>query len=76
MNKKEAIAYAQIALENMLKTKDKEITIEDLGMNMKAAFRLYPRDVAVITADAKLYANKKLREAKKEAYSCPNQNIH
>ncbi len=66
MNKKEAIAYAQIALENMLRTRDKEITLEDLGMNMKAAFRLYPRDVALITAEAKLYANRKLREAKKK----------
>lgn len=76
MNKKEAIAYAQIALENMLRIRDKEITIEDLGMNMKAAFRLYPRDVALITAEAKLYANKKLREEKKHEYSCPNPNIH
>ena len=76
MNKKEAIAYAQIALENMIRTRNKEITIEDLGMNMKAAFKLYPRDVALITAEAKLYANKKLRETKKHEYSCPNLNIH
>ena len=65
MNKKEAIAYAQIALENMLRTNDKEISLADLGMNMKSAFRLYTRDVALITADAKVYAEHKLKEERK-----------
>lgn len=65
MNKKEAIAYAQIALENMLRTNDKVISLADLGMNMKSAFRLYKRDIALITAEAKLYAERKLIEEKK-----------
>ncbi len=65
MNKKEAIAYAQIALENMLRTNDKEITLADLGMNMKSAFRLYKRDIALNTAEAKLYEERKLIEEKK-----------
>ena len=64
MNKKEAIAYAQIALENMNVGYNTNLPLCDLAMNMKAAFRLYNRDLAVITAEAKVYAEKKLREKK------------
>ena len=64
MNKKEAIAYAQIALESMNITNNTNLSLADLGMNMKSAFRLYNREMALITADAKVYAEKKLQEAK------------
>lgn len=70
MNKKEAIAYAQIALDNMLRTN--EITLADLSMNMKSAFRLYPRDLALITADAKVYAEKNLKETLKKCNKNPS----
>ena len=50
MNKKEAIAYAQIALECMNKTNNTNLSPTDLAMNMKSAFRLYNRELALITA--------------------------
>lgn len=67
MNKKEAIAYAQIALECMNKTNNTNLSPTDLAMNMKSAFRLYNRELALITAEAKIYAEKKLKsEANKK----------
>lgn len=65
MNKKEAIAYAQIALESMLHSDYKnKVNIQNLGLEMKQAFRLYTRDMAVITADSIIYAEKKLQDLK------------
>lgn len=59
MNKKQAIAYAQIALETMLRSDYKnKINIQNLGIEMKQAFRLYNRDMAIITADSIIYAEK------------------
>lgn len=50
MNKKQAVAYAQIALDYM-KNNDKEnIDIIHLGIEMRQAFKMYPRDVALIMA--------------------------
>lgn len=51
MNKKTAIAYAQIAL-NYLKSPDntEEITLENLGNEMNTAFRLYSNSVANLMA--------------------------
>ena len=66
MNKNEAIAYAQIALDCMNRTNHTNLSLADLGMNMKSAFRLYTRDIALITAEAKLYAERKLQEEKKK----------
>lgn len=66
MNKKQAIAYAQIALETMLRSDYKnKINIQNLGIEMKQAFRLYNRDMAIITADSIIYAEKKLNDMKK-----------
>lgn len=67
MNKKEAVAYAQIALENMNHTYGTNLPLADLDMNMKSAFGLYDRKMALITADAKVYAEKKLRATKEGA---------
>ncbi|MDO5556161.1 MAG: hypothetical protein Q4G09_05995 [Clostridia bacterium] len=59
MNKKEAIAYAQIALNNMLtKSINEKITIQDLSMNMKSAFRLYNRNSALYYAEKLNFSNK------------------
>lgn len=72
MNKKQAIAYAQIALETMLRSDYKnKVNIQNLGIEMKQAFRLYNRDMAVITADSIIYAEKKLQELKNE---CDTEN--
>lgn len=66
MNKKQSIAYAQIALETMLRSDYKnKINIQNLGIEMKQAFRLYNRDMAIITADSIIYAEKKLNDLKK-----------
>lgn len=64
MNKKEAVAYAQIALDNMNRINNTNLSLADLDMNMKSAFRLYDRHMALITADAKVYAEKKVELAK------------
>lgn len=52
MNKKTAIAYAQIAL-NYLKSPDntEEITLENLGNEMNCAFKLYSQSVATLMAE-------------------------
>lgn len=64
MNKKEAVSYAQIALDNMNRVYGTNLSLADLDMNMKSAFRLYDRKMALITADAKVYAEKKLEAEK------------
>ena len=61
MNKKQAISYAQIALNYMQSSKYKgEINHVALGLEMKQAFRLYSRDIIVNIAEAQLEAIKKL----------------
>lgn len=63
MNKKEAVAYAQITLDYMQSSKyTGEINPDTLGIEMKQAFKLYPKDVAVIIA-------KNIVETKKEILS-------
>ncbi|MBQ7411194.1 MAG: hypothetical protein IJW20_07430 [Clostridia bacterium] len=51
MNKKEAIAYAQIALNYLQSSQcKKEINLINLAEEMKGAFKIYSKDVAVIMA--------------------------
>lgn len=65
MNKKQAVAYAQIALETMLRSDYKnKLNLQNLGVEMRQAFRLYTRDMALVTADAMIYAEKKLDDLK------------
>lgn len=64
MNKKQAIAYAQIALYELKKSANDYISLEDLGLNMKCAFKIYSKDIAPIIANAKIFAEKKAKEAK------------
>ena len=65
MNKKEAVAYAQIALNYMLSSKyNGEINPETFGIEMRQAFRLYPRDIVLNIAESQSYARKKLQDAK------------
>ncbi|MDO5555574.1 MAG: hypothetical protein Q4G09_02670 [Clostridia bacterium] len=52
MNKKQAIAYAKIALHTLQKSANKNsITIYDLEMNMKCAFKLYNKKSAISKAN-------------------------
>lgn len=65
MNKKEAIAYAQITLDYMLSSKyNGEINPETLGIEMKQAFKLYPRNLVLTIADSQIKAAKKLKAIK------------
>lgn len=65
MNKKQAIAYAQIALDYMQSSKYKgELNIETLGLEMKQSFKLYPRDIVLNIADSKIQSLKKLQSIK------------
>lgn len=61
MNKKEAVAYGQIALESMLhSTYKQELTLQNFAIEMKQAFKLYPRSIVLNIAESKVFAEKKL----------------
>ena len=65
MNKKEAVAYAQITLETMLHSNYKsELNVENFGIEMKQSFKLYPRNIVLNIAESKIYAARKLKSAK------------
>lgn len=65
MNKKEAVAYAQITLESMLHSNYKgKLDIENFGIEMRQAFKMYPRDIVLNIAEGKIYASKKLKTIK------------
>lgn len=64
MNEKQAIAYGQIALDSLLNsTYKKKINIENFGLEMKQSLRLYPKNIVLQIAEAKIYAEKKLATA-------------
>ena len=65
MNKKEAIAYGQVALETMLhSTYKKEINLQNFAIEMKQTFKLYPRSIVLNIAEGKVFAEKKLNAIK------------
>ena len=65
MNKKEAVAYAQITLETMLHSSYTGVlNIENFGIEMKQTFKMYPRIIVLGIAESKVYAEKKLKDAK------------
>lgn len=65
MNEKQAIAYGQIALDSMLhSTYKNKINLENLGLEMKQAFKIYPLNISIQIADAKIYAEKKAKATK------------
>ena len=52
MNKKQAVAYAQIALNFMLGPKyNGKLDAESFGLEMRQCFKLYPRDIVLSIAD-------------------------
>lgn len=68
MNKKEAIAYGQITLETMLHSDyNGNLNLQNFELEMKQAFKLYPRNIVLQIAEGKIYAEKKLEDAK---YGC------
>lgn len=65
MNKKEAVAYGQIAFESMMHSNFKgELSVANFGIEMKQAFKTYPRNIVVSIAESKVYAEKKLKDLK------------
>lgn len=65
MNKKESVAYAQVALNFMQSSKyTGEVNPEALGVEMRQAFKLYPRNLIVTIADAQIKSAKKLKAVK------------
>lgn len=71
---KEQSAYVQIALDCMKHKNNTNLSLTELSMDMKSAFRLYNRELAVITADAKVYAERKLAEKKRINFNLHNKN--
>ena len=65
MNKKEAVAYAQVALDYMQSSKyTGEINHATLGVEMKQCFKLYPRSIIQNIADSQSWARNKLQKIK------------
>lgn len=65
MNKKEAIAYGQIAFESMMHSDYKgDLSVANFGIEMKQAFKMYPRNIVLGIADSKVYVEKKLLDLK------------
>lgn len=65
MNKKEAVAYAQITLNYMQSSKYKgELNPETLGIEMKQCFKLYPRNIVLSISDGQSVARKKVEQLK------------
>ena len=68
MNKKEAIAYAQITLNYMKGAKyNGPITAKTFGIEMRQAFKLYPKNLVLTIADAQLQAEQKLEDIENES---------
>lgn len=65
MNKKEAVAYAQVTLEYMQSSRYiGEINPVTLGIEMRQCFNTYSRKMILDIAESQSWARKKLREVK------------
>lgn len=65
MNKKEAIAYAQITLDYMQSPRYKgDLNLESFGLEMKQAINMYPRNIVLQIAEGKIYARNKFLSMK------------
>ena len=59
MNKKQAVAYAQVALNFMQSSKySGQITPENLGIEMKETFKIYNNNIIIDIAKAQISACK------------------
>ena len=67
MNKREAVAYAQITLDYMQSSKYTGILTPDtFGVEMRQAFKLYPRNIVLDIAKAQKIARNKIQAMKVE----------
>ena len=65
MNKRQAVAYAQVTLNYMQSSEyHEEINPDTLGIEMRQCFKLYPKELVQTIADAQAEARKKLQEEK------------
>lgn len=66
MNKKQAIAYAQITLNHMQSSKyTGKITPETFAIEMKQSFKLYSNDIILNIAESQTFAKKEYENLKK-----------
>lgn len=71
MNKKEAVAYAQITLNYMQSSKYREeINPDTLAIEMRQCFKLYPKNLILTIAEAQAEARKKLQNIKNGSDIC------
>jgi len=65
MNKKQAVAYAQVTLSFMQSSKyNKAINPENLGMEMRETFKIYKNNIIEEIAKSQNFAEKELRKYK------------
>ena len=65
MNKKEAVAYAQVTLNHMQSSRyDGEINPETLGIEMKQCIKEYPHNIILAVAESQILALRKLKGIK------------
>ena len=65
MNKKEAVAYAQVTLDYMQSSKyTGKINPKAFGMEMRQCFKLYPRNLIQNIADSQEWAKNTLKIVK------------
>lgn len=66
MNKKQAIAYAQVALNFMQSSKyNREINSKNLGIEMKETFKIYNNKIIESIAESQNFADEKLENINK-----------
>ena len=66
MNKKQAIAYAQVALNFMQSSKyNREINSKNLGIEMKETFKIYNNKIIESIAESQNFADDKLENINK-----------
>ena len=67
MNKKHAVAYAQVALNFMQSSKySGDITPENLGIEMRETFKLYNNNIIIDIAKAQISANEEIQSLNKK----------
>ena len=68
MNKREAVAYAQITLDYMQSSKYTGILTPDtFGVEMRQSFKLYPRNIVLDISKAQKITRNKIQAMKVES---------
>lgn len=68
MNKKEAVAYAQITLDYMQSSKYKgKLNPDTLGVEMRQCFNLYSKDIALSIANSIVENEKEIAYSKNKS---------